>query len=128
MEKYKNSPLFHPSTFVMLWTCTFCRFWSKLDFDDVDNLSMLTAFFPLCCVIRWKMTCRIRWPSGAMLYPCKKVSVLTAMAEGEVEWVSFLSTIRYSVEVSVAYVIRGRRSRSNYRQRRGAGVIDISGA
>ena len=72
----------------MLWTCTFCRFRSKLDSYDVDNLSMLTAFFPLCCVIRWKMTWRIRRPSGAMLYACKKVSMLTAMAQGR-WWMGF---------------------------------------
>ena len=59
------------------------RFRSKLDSYDVDNLSMLTAFFPLCCVIRWKMTCWIHRPSGTMLYACKKVSMLlTAMAQG----------------------------------------------
>ena len=53
MEKYNNFPLFHPSTFVMLWTCTFCRFRSKLDSYDVDNLSMLTGFFSI--VLRFKV-------------------------------------------------------------------------
>ena len=53
------------------------------------KVSMLTAFFPLCCVIRWKMTGRIRRPSGAMLYACRKVSMLTAVAEGAVVVVGF---------------------------------------
>ena len=39
-----------------------------------------------------------------MLYACKKVSMLTAMAQGEVGWVSFLSMVLYSVEISWAYV------------------------
>ena len=61
----------------------------ELDFYDVDNLSMLTAFFSLCCVMSLKMTWRIRRPSGAMLYACRKVSMLTAVAEGAVVVVGF---------------------------------------
>ena len=68
------------------------------------KVSMLTAFFSLCCVMSLKMTWRIDQSSGAMLYACKKVSMLTAMAQGEVGWVSFLSMVLYSVEISWAYV------------------------
>jgi len=54
------------------------------------KVSMLTAFFSLCCVMSW----RILEPSAmlimqcysAMLYACKKVSMLTAMAEGGGGW------------------------------------------
>ena len=53
------------------------------------KVSMLTAFFTLCCVMSLKMTWRIRRPSGAMLYACRKVSMLTAVAEGAVVVVGF---------------------------------------